>query len=174
MFTLIVALVVFPVGTVILLHPEDETVEALEFVQVLEAGMNVVVLIGAAVISLITVETRVKRRRALNALHELRSLAHIVDMHQLTKDPATFSEGMPVGDRGSVMSAIELARYLDFCSDMLSLVGKIAAIYVEHFQDAVVLGAANEIETLVTGLSGKIWQKLSVVQQQNQRDIRAV
>lgn len=169
-FVLIAALVVAPVGTVLLLHPEDEQVEALEFVQVLEAGMNVVVLIGAAVISLITVETRVKRRRALDALHELRSLAHIVDMHQLPKDPALLSaEGVVVG-RQTVLSPAELARYLDFCSDMLSLVGKIAAIYVEHFQDAVVLAAANEVEALVSGLSSKVWQKLTLVQQQMQSE----
>lgn len=172
-FGLIVALIVVPVGAVILLHPEDEQVEALEFVQVLEAGMNVVVLIGAAVISLITIETRVKRRRALDALHELRSLAHIVDMHQLTKDPAMLRlDGMILQGNHKSLSAADLARYLDFCSEMLSLVGKVAAIYVEHFQDAVVLGAANEIEALVTALSNKIWQKMMIVQQQIQADAR--
>ena len=45
------------------------------------------VLIGAAIFFLVTLETRVKRRRALAALHELRAIAHIIDMHQLTKDP---------------------------------------------------------------------------------------
>lgn len=160
-------LVVVPIVTLILLHPENESVEAIEFVQVLEAGMNVVVLTGAAVISLITVETRVKRRRALEALHELRSLAHIVDMHQLTKDPAAI-ERPTTSRKDDVGRAAtpELPRYLDFCCEMLSLTGKVAAIYVEHFQDSVVLDAANEIENLTTGLSRKIWQKLMIAQRE--------
>jgi len=36
---------------------------------------------------LTTLESRVKRARALAMIHELRSIAHIIDMHQLTKDP---------------------------------------------------------------------------------------
>lgn len=34
--------------------------------------------------------------------------------------------------------------------------------FVQHFTDKVTLGAVNEIETLVTGLSGKIWQKITL------------
>src|SRR5205814_2937873 len=56
------------------------------FLQSSQAIQNVVFL-GLAVLFLANVETRIKRRRALAALHELRSIAHIVDMHQLTKDP---------------------------------------------------------------------------------------
>src|SRR5690606_8599331 len=65
----------------------DQPLTVDEVVTVLEAGINDVVLIGATIFFLITLETRIKRRRALRAIHELRSMAHIVDMHQLTKDP---------------------------------------------------------------------------------------
>ena len=35
------------------------------------------------------------RKRALAAIHELRAMAHIVDMHQLTKDPEScFGPGL--------------------------------------------------------------------------------
>ena len=46
---------------------------------------------------------------------------------------------------------------------MLSLTGKVAALYVQDFEDGVALQAVNEIEDLTTGLSRKIWQKLTVV-----------
>ena len=59
----------------------------LSVIQVLESAINDVVLLGAGLFFLMTLETRIKRRRALKAIHELRSLAHIIDMHQLTKDP---------------------------------------------------------------------------------------
>ena len=43
------------------------------------------------------------------------------------------------------------------------MTGKVAALYVQRFDDAVALQAVNEIEELTTGLSRKIWQKLSVL-----------
>jgi len=136
-----------------------------EFIQMLEAGINDVVLIGAAVFFLVTVETRLKRRRALSALHELRSIAHIIDMHQLTKDPELMREPerrtASSPDHG--LTAFELGRYLDYCSEMLSLTGKVAALYIQAFEDSVVLQAVNEIEDLTSGLSGKIWQKLVIL-----------
>jgi hypothetical protein len=54
-------------------------------------------------------------------------------------------------------------RYLDYCSELLSLTGKVVAIYVRTSQDPVVLAAVNEVDDLTTGLSQKIWQKLMVL-----------
>jgi len=142
---------------VIQLRPPPGQFELGPFIQVLEAGINDVVLVGAAIFFLVTLESRIKRRRALRALRELRSIAHIIDMHQLTKDP----EGTNPAE--SEFTAPELARYLDYCSEMLSLTGKIAALYVQDFEDGVAVQAVNEIEDLTTGLSRKIWQKLTIV-----------
>ena len=55
--------------------PADESFDLTRFVELLEAGINDIILIGAAVFFLITLESRVKRRRALEALHEIRRLA---------------------------------------------------------------------------------------------------
>ena len=62
------------------------------------------------------------------------------------------------------MTGPKLGRYLDYCSEMLSLTSKIAASFVQSFNDPVVLSTVNEIETLVTGLSGKIWQKITLLE----------
>ena len=68
--------------------------EIAAFIQVFEAGLSSMFFIGASVMFLVTWESRIKRNRALKAIHELRAMAHIVDMHQLTKDPdAIFSAG---------------------------------------------------------------------------------
>ncbi len=74
-------------GTVLSLHRPNQPLEVFQFVQLLESGINDVVLVGAGVFFLVTLETRIKRRRALAAIRELRAIAHIIDMHQLTKDP---------------------------------------------------------------------------------------
>ena len=47
---------------------------------------------------------------------------------------------------------------------MLSLTGKIAAVYVQEFDDGVALASASELEVLTTGLSNKIWQKISILE----------
>jgi len=139
------------------LRPPPGGFEMGQFIQVLEAGINDLVLVGAAIFFLATLESRIKRRRALRALRELRSIAHIIDMHQLTKDPERTQPSK------REMSPADLARYLDYCSEMLSLTGKVAALYVQNFEDSVALQAVNEIEDLTTGLARKIWQKLTIV-----------
>jgi hypothetical protein len=136
-----------------------------ELVQMLEAAINDVVFLGVAMFFLLTIEGRLKRRKALHSLHQLRSIVHIVDMHQLTKDPERLMS--PREDTPSSperpMTAPELGRYLDYCSELLALTSKIAALFVQQFNDPVVLSTVNEVETLVTGLSGKIWQKITLL-----------
>jgi len=162
---LIVVIVGGLAGTAVSLRTPTQPVEIFQFVQVLESGINDVVLVGAAVFFLLTVERRLKRSRALEALRELRAIAHIIDMHQLTKDPEWV---MGRGQESGVlpprqMTRFELSRYLDYCSEMLAITGKIAALYIQDFDDDGALAAVNEIENLTTGLSGKVWQKLMIV-----------
>jgi len=147
------------------LRPRVGEVDLGQFMQGLEESLNATVLIGAAIFFLVTVETRIKRRRAIRALHELRAIAHIIDMHQLTKDPerATGEPSTTDSSPRRPLSKTELGRYLDYCSEMLSLTGKVAALYVQGFDDGVALQAVNEIEDLTTGLSQKIWQKMMIL-----------
>lgn len=136
-----------------------------EFAQGLDAAINDFVFLALAIFFLATGETRLKRRRALAALHVLRSMAHIIDMHQLTKDPEQLVRGGPATPSSPkrTLTAFELTRYLDYCSESLSIISKIAAVYVQHFTDSVTLSAVNDIEELTTGLSRKIWQKIMIL-----------
>ena len=143
----------------------SHSIEFTNFLQVLEAGMNTIILISAVLLFLVTFEIRRKRNRAVIAIHQLRALAHVIDMHQLTKDPErVFSkENQTASSPRQTMNAFELTRYLDYCTEMLSLVGKVAALYAQDFGDSVVLAAVNEVENLTTGLSRKIWQKIMII-----------
>jgi hypothetical protein len=134
-------------------------------VQALDSGIGSVVFIGAAILFLVSCENRIKRRRALHAIHELRALAHIIDMHQLTKDPESAmrpSTTTPLQKRR--MSSFELSRYLDYCSDAMALISKIAALYVQNFQDPILLDAVDDVEDLTAGFSRKIWQKITIIE----------
>jgi hypothetical protein len=140
--------------------------EIVSVVQGVESAMNIVVLVGAALFFLITIEIRIKRHRALRDLHEFRSIAHVIDMHQLTKDPSiVLARVAPTASSPKrTMNRFELTRYLDYCSEMLSLTNKLAALYAQNLPDAVVIGAVNDIEQLTTDLSNKIWQKITILE----------
>ncbi len=158
----IIALAVLMVVNIRQFRFDDYT----NFIQALEASISSVVFIGAAIIFFTSWENRIKRRRALKAIHELRALAHIVDMHQLTKDPESYfapvqSTAAPVK---RAMSPFELNRYLDYCSESLALISKIAALYVQGFEDPVLLDAVDDVEDLTAGFSRKIWQKLTILE----------
>ena len=58
----------------------------------------------------------------------------------------------------------ELIRYLDYCRELLSLLGKISALYIQEFRDPVALASASEFEGLTRGLSQKIWQKIIIAE----------
>jgi hypothetical protein len=137
----------------------------LDAVQLVESGIQDVVFIGFGLFFLITAEERLRRRRALGYIRELRAIAHIVDMHQLTKDPDRMLRQL--SDTASSptrnMGGDALGRYLDYCSELLSLTSKLAALYAERFNDAVILQAVDEVEALATGLSAKIWQKIMII-----------
>lgn len=137
-----------------------------DLMQMLEASVNDLVFLSIAVYFLVGIEGRMKRRKALRLLHQLRSIVHIVDMHQLTKDPERLMaprEDTPSSPERS-MTPPELGRYLDYCSELLALTSKLAALFVQYLNDPVVLSTVNEVETLVTGLSGKIWQKITLLE----------
>jgi hypothetical protein len=150
-------------------NTSDQAFGFIEFVQVLESGLNNLVFVAIAIYFLINLETRIKRQRALEAVHELRSIAHIIDMHQLTKDPERLLQQWQdtAHSPKETMTPLLLSRYLDYCTEMLSLIGKIASLYVQHFDDPEAVAAVSEIEQLSTGLSRKIWQKIMIIHQNN-------
>ncbi len=137
-----------------------------DMVQTLEAGISMLFFLGAGAVFALSLDLRRRRRRCLEALHELRAMAHIVDMHQLTKDPERLRQPGP--DTSSspkrTLSPFELSRYLDYCSEMLSLMGKLAALYAQGFPDGEAVQAVDEVEDLTTNLSRKIWQKIMILE----------
>jgi hypothetical protein len=141
--------------------------DAAELIQTLGSLCEAMIVIGGAILFLVTLESRLKREQALRAVHELRALAHIVDMHQLTKDPEQLLLPGPRTDSSPVrhMSPFELQRYLDYSSEMLALISKVGAFYAQHLKDPVVLAAVDEVEELTNGLSRKVWQKIAILDQ---------
>ncbi|MDQ3143088.1 MAG: hypothetical protein M3Q56_12665 [Bacteroidota bacterium] len=136
-----------------------------DILQGIESGINEIIFVALVIYFIYNLEGRLKRRMALKFLHHLRSLAHVIDMHQLTKDPTqhlmdhSTTESSP--DRE--LNKFELIRYLDYCSEILAITGKLAALYAQYMNDSVILSAVNDIETTTQNLSNKIWQKIMIL-----------
>ncbi len=138
-----------------------------------EAIFNDVILLGAAIFFLVNIESRVKRKRALKSLNELRVIAHVVDLLQLTKDPNHKATNKSDTEHSPprTMTRFELERYLDYSSEAIDLIAKVAALYAQSLPDEFVVRAVNEIEALSTGLSRKIWQKIMILNTQEKNEV---
>jgi len=137
---------------------------ALEF---LDATKGSTAFLIAAAVFLFTQEIRWKRRRALRAVHELRALAHLIDMYQLGKDPTQLGHPTRSADvAGKPMDAERMRLYLHSCTELLAVVGKLGQLYIQNFPDAAAVAAVDQYEALANGLSNKIWQKLMILEQE--------
>lgn len=143
----------------------DGMARPVDWVPLVESVINDLVFAAIAVLFLWAMPERLERPSLLRMLHRLRSLAHVIDMHQLSKDPEQISATYEPTEQSvrHGLDADQLHHYLNYCSEMLSLTAKTAALCGEHTADSVVLDTISTIETLTTELSNKIWQKISLL-----------
>jgi hypothetical protein len=129
-----------------------------------KSGVNDGIFVALAVLFLVRTEQRLIRNDALRSIRVLRSAAHVIDLHQLTKDP--------LGTLGPVLAATphspirdlptaEMERYLQYCIELLSIIGALAALHAQDVRDPTVVEAVGDIESLTLNLSAKIWNKIS-------------
>jgi hypothetical protein len=141
------------------------SLELTNVMQGADSALSILILFGGAAFFLSTLEGRWRRDRALKELHQFRSIVHIIDMHQLTKDPSAFGAPRTTSSPDRDMTVPQLLRYLGYCSELLSLAAKVAALYGDKLRDPVVIDSVSDIERLTTDLSSKIWQKIELFQQ---------
>lgn len=114
--SLSVTLIVYSISS---LEIKSTKITFAEFIQVAEAAVNDLVIIGVAIVFLISLESRIKQSKVIKALNELRAITHVVDMHQLTKDPTEISESHRTASSPQrKMNPYLLKRYLDYSSEL--------------------------------------------------------
>ena len=165
--TAIVTLITFAIWLAVLTIRLSTSMKdgLMETLQGVESATNEVILLALGILFFATLENRLKRQKAFESLHRLRSIAHVVDMHQLTKDPNNLLSGDVTASSapGRSMTPQELTSYLDYCAELLAINSKLAALHVQYFQDKEVLKIVNEVEMLAHELSNKIWQKIMIL-----------
>jgi hypothetical protein len=120
-----------------------------DWAPLLESTINLVVFAGVAVYFLLLhLPERLQRTRLLEQLYGLRTLAHIIHMHQLSKDHSD-----------PPMTRSEYVAYADYCSEMLALAGKAATLISKHTSDPTVLETVGSVELLANELSSLALQK---------------
>ncbi|PHN08143.1 hypothetical protein [Flavilitoribacter nigricans] len=134
----------------------------METLQAIESVTNELIFLTVGIIFFATLENRLKRRAAIDSLHRLRSFAHVIDMHQLTKDPNNVLQ-LEANSDPRFKTPEDLIRYLDQCTDLLAINSKLAALHVQNFQNNEVLNNVSEVEMLSHELSRKIWQKIMIL-----------
>lgn len=129
-----------------------------------DAVIQDIVFLGIAALFLVRLEQQIKRRRALAGLRKLRSLVHVIEMHQLTKEPESLSRDPKTVGRPKKSSkpTSDQVTYFACCSTMTALCSKTAALYAQVSNDPVVLDVVREIEALSAALSSKLWQKITL------------
>jgi hypothetical protein len=110
------------------------------------------------IVYFVTLEIRFKRHKAMKAIRGLRAMAHIIDMHQLPKDPARV-----MSDDPHPLSAEQMGQYLHYCTELLAVLSKIGQLYIQDLPDATASAAVDQFENLATSLSQKIWQKIIIL-----------
>jgi len=154
------------IGAIIIHYETEEGIALFGLVQAIDAGANLLILIALGAAFLWSIETRIKRSRAISAINELRDIAHVIDMKQLTKDPDVVGIQIRATAHSPErkLDAFALGRYLDYCTEMLALTSKLGYLYVENFHDTEVTNAATELENLCSCLAGRIGQKIVILQ----------
>lgn len=167
--TVIAALVALGYG-IYLFNPKIQTSSGLELVQGIESLIQVLLVLAATTWFFLTLNTRLVRGRLLRAVQELRSLAHAIDLDQLDKDPDRLKrqgdDDTPTSPKlGDINTPFLLSRYLDYCGEMLSLIGKVAAIYAEKIDDPIVLSELGDVERLTNDYRLNVGMKMASVSQ---------
>lgn len=121
------------------------------WIPLVESVINTMVFIAIAFLFLWAFPERRERKGLLALLHQLRSVAHVLDLHHLELEQ----------DRA--MPPAQLYAYLGFCTELFSLIATCGALCAERSSDSTVLQTVSDVETLTTQLSGTVFAKMELL-----------
>jgi hypothetical protein len=144
---------------VVHIHTRWEFGTITELFEAMDAGFNLMILLAGALWFFITLEGRLKRKKALGFLEELREFVHVIDVTQLYYTPELYKVE-PAGARTE--SRLDYT-YLLFCTQMLAVISNLAPLYTRGAAGDSILRAASEVELLANAVSTKLLSKTQLV-----------
>jgi hypothetical protein len=137
-----------------------------DFIQGVNSLLGTVVYAGLAILFVINFELKRKRKIVIRVVNQLKSMAHIIDMHQLSKDPEMICKNLThTRAHGKVapMTPFQLRKYLSYCIELLAMLGKIASFHAQRFNDALAAETVSDFERLTGDMAERIAQKISMI-----------
>jgi len=141
------------------IHTRWEFGNITELFEATDAGFNLLVLLAGALWFFITLEGRLKRKKALESIEELREFIHVIDLTQLYYTPELYN---PDGANSPTQRGLDFT-YLLFCTQMFGVISNLAALYSRGAAGDSILRAASDVKMLETALSTKLLSKVEIV-----------
>jgi len=141
------------------IHARWEFGTIAEVFEATDAGFNLMVLLAGALWFFITLEARIKRRKALASIEELREFIHVIDLTQLYYTPELYDSDTANSPAQMVLDY----TYLLFCTQMLGVISNLAALYSRGGAGDSILRAASEVDVLATAVTTKLMSKVEMV-----------
>jgi hypothetical protein len=117
------------------------------------AGTNLLILLAGALWFLINIEERVKRKKALAFIGELREFIHVIDVTQLYHTPELYKAN-PAASRTPLNHT-----YFLFCTEMLAVISNLAPLYARGVSGDSIWRATSEVEMLANAIAVKLVSK---------------
>ncbi len=130
-----------------------------EVFEAADAGSNLLILLAGALWFLITIENRIKRKKALMFIEELREFIHVIDVTQLYYTPAVYN---PDHETARTSVSFDYTYFL-FCTQMLAAISNLAPLYTRGAANDSILRAASEVEGLANAITVKLLSKAESV-----------
>lgn len=141
------------------IHARWEFGTVTEVFEATDAGFNLLVILAGALWSFLTLEARIRRRKALKSIEELRDFIHVIDITQLYYTPDLYNPN-PVNSLSSLNIDY---TYLLFCTEMLTLISNLAPLYTRGAAGDSILRAVSDVEMLANAISAKLLSKADTV-----------
>jgi len=141
------------------IHARWEFGTITELFEATDAGFNLLALLAGAIWFLVKLEARIKRKRALESVEELREFIHVIDVTQLYYTPDLYNR-----EAASSHSSLKLDHhYLLFCTQMLAVIGNLAPLYTRGAAGDSILRAVSDVEMLANAITAKLQSKAESV-----------
>ena len=141
------------------IHARWEFGTVTEVFEATDAGFNLLVILAGVLWSFLTLEARIKRRKALESIEELRDFIHVIDITQLYYTPDLYNPN-PANSPASLNIDY---TYLLFCTEMLTLISNLAPLYTRGAAGDSILRAVSDVEMLANAVSAKLLSKADTV-----------
>ena len=140
-------------------HTRSEFSNVAEFLGAADTAFNFLVALAGALWFLITLEGRLKRKKALDSIQELREFIHVIDATQLYYTPDLYVKDGEIPNKARRFDH----TYLLFCSQMLGVISNLAALYTRGSAGDSVMQASADIEMFAAALTSKLYSKADFV-----------